>query len=246
MRRVKRINFLNVPVDIVDKETVSGVIEDFLQDNEKHHIVLLTVNRLLRGRFDNEYNRCLREASLVLPVASGIIRGIRFQQKGEATRYNPYEFIIRLFTLVEKLQKTTYLLGSHREDLMEAEKNLKVSFPDLKVIGRFTGYFKGKMETNVVLSIKKSSPSLLVVGKGVAGKEKWIFRNKKNFNPGIYIWIDNYFEIFSGREKNISKNLFKLGLESMAGFLRKPWKIFRIFIFIYFKLLVLVHRIMGY
>lgn len=246
MQKVKRINFLNVPVDIVDKETVPRVIEDFLQDNEKHHIVLLTVDKLLRGRIDSEYNRCLREASLVLPVSSGIIRGIRFQQKGEATRYNPYEFIIRLFTLTAKLQKTSYLLGSQREDLMEAEKNLKVSFPDLKVIGRFTGYFRGNMETNVVLSIKKSSPSLLVVGKGVPGKEKWIFRNKKSFNPGIYLWIDNYFEIFSGREKNISKNLFKLGLESMSGFFRKPWKLFRIFTFLYFKFLVLVHRIMGY
>jgi N-acetylglucosaminyldiphosphoundecaprenol N-acetyl-beta-D-mannosaminyltransferase len=246
VRRVRRINFLNVPVDIVDTDTVFQVIEDFLQDTEKHQIVLLNVDKLLKGRIDDEYNRCLREASLVLPVSTGIVRGIRFQKKGEATRYNPYEFIIRLFILIEKLQKTAYLLGSQKEDLMEAEKNLKVSFPDLKVIGRFAGYFKGNMEDNVILTIRKSSPAILFVGRGVPGKEKWVFRNKKNFNPGVYIWIDNYFEIFSGREKNMSKHLFKLGLESMAGFFRKPWKVFRIFIFFYFKLLVLVHRIMGF
>ena len=99
------------------------------------------------------------------------------------------------------------------------------------------------MEKNVVLAIKKSSPALVLAGKGLPGKEKWIFRNKKLFNPGVYLWVDNHIEIFSRKEQRTSKKLFKIGLESMAGFYKKPWKIFRIFIFLYFKFLVLVHKI---
>lgn len=246
MIQIKRRRFLGIPVDIADPDSVYKAIEGFLQDGKKHQIILLTVDKILKARIDQEYNKCIREASLILPVSSGIIRGARFHNKGEFFRYNPYEFIIKLFMILEKSEKTVYLLGSRKEDLMEAEKNLKVSFPGLKMIGRFAGYFNREMEKKVILTIKKSSPALLVVGKGVSGREKWIHRNKDEFNPGVYFWIDNFIEIFSGSEKNISKRMFQLGLESMSGFFKKPWKIFRIFPFLYFKFLVLVYKILGY
>jgi len=244
--QIKRKRFLGIPVDIADPDSVYKTIEGFLQDGGKHQIVLLTVDKILKARMDQEYNRLIREASLILPVSSGIIHGAHFHNKGELTRYNPYEFIIKLFMIVEKFGKTAYLLGSRKEDLQEAERNLKVSFPMLKIIGRFAGYFNKTMEEKIVLTIKKSSPSLLVVGKGVKGKEKWIIKNKKEFNPGIYLWIDNYLEVFSGREKKISKKIFSLGLESLSGFFSRPWKIFRIFPFLYFKFLVFIYKILGY
>jgi N-acetylglucosaminyldiphosphoundecaprenol N-acetyl-beta-D-mannosaminyltransferase len=244
--QIKRRRFLGIPVDIADPDSAYKTIEGFLKDGEKHQIILLTIDKILKARVDPEYNKCVREASLILPVSSGIIRGARFHNKGELFRYNPYEFIIKLFMILEKNERTIYLLGSRKEDLMEAEKNLKVSFPDLKIIGRFAGFFNKEMEKKIVLTIKKSSPALLAVGKGVPGKEKWIHRKKEDFNPGIYVWIDNYIEIFSGSEKNISKPLFRLGLESMSGFFKKPWKIFRIFSFLYFKFLVLMYKILGY
>lgn len=246
MIQIKRRRFLGIPIDIADPESVYKAIEGFLQDGKKHQIVLLTVDKILRARMDSQYNKCIREASLILPVSSGIVRGAHFHNKGKLTRYNPYEFIIKVFMILEKLEKTVYILGARREDLMEAEKNLKVSFPSLKIIGRFAGFFNKDMEKKIVLTIKKSSPALLVVGKGVPGREKWISKNKEEFNPGIYLWIDNYLEIFSGQEKNISKRLFKLGLENLSGFFRKPWKIFRIFSFLYFKFLVLIYKILGY
>jgi N-acetylglucosaminyldiphosphoundecaprenol N-acetyl-beta-D-mannosaminyltransferase len=242
--KIKRKTFLGIPVDIIDPDTAYEKIEGFLQDGKNHQIILLTTDKIFKAKMDQVYNRCVREASLILPVSSGIIKGARFHDKGDLFRYNPYEFIIKVFMILERLEKTVYILGSRREDLMEAEKNLKVSFPTLKIIGRFTGYFKKDMEKKIVLTIKKSSPSLLVVGKGVPGNEKWISKNKNEFNPGVSIWIDNYLEIFSGKEKNISKKMFKIGLENMSGLLRKPWKIFRIFSFIYFKFLVLLYKIL--
>ncbi|MBN2536485.1 MAG: WecB/TagA/CpsF family glycosyltransferase [Spirochaetales bacterium] len=246
MIQIKRKSFLGIPVDSADPESAYNAIEGFLQDGKKHQIVLLTIDKLLKARVDPEYNRCIREASLILPVSSGIIHGARFHDKGELFRYNPYEFLIKLFMILEKYEKTVYLLGSRKEYLMEAEKNLKVSFHGLKIIGRFAGFFNKEMERKIILTIKKSSPALLIVGKGVPGKEKWIYRNKNEFNPGICFWIDNFIEIFSGTEKNISKRMFQFGLESLPGVFKKPWKLFKIFPFLYFKILVLIYKILGY
>jgi N-acetylglucosaminyldiphosphoundecaprenol N-acetyl-beta-D-mannosaminyltransferase len=243
--KAKRVSFLNVPVDIIDNESLFEAIEGSIQNGQRKYIVFLTIDKVLKARRDAEYNRYLREASLILPVSLGIIHGLRFQKKGEAFRYNPYELIIKLCMTVEKLNKNLYLLGSHIEDLLEAEKNLKVSFPQLKIIGRCAGYFNREKEIDIITAVKKSSPSLIFLGKGLPGKEKWILRNVKDMHPSLYVWIKNYLEIFSGKEKNSSKKLFKMGLETWAGFSHRPWRILKVVPYLYFKLLVLIYRIFG-
>lgn len=241
----KRIRFLKVPVDNIDRENLSHYLENLLKAGGRHQIVLLSTKKLFKARRNRDFMRCLNEAALVLPVSSGITKGLKFQKKGNITRYNPYELIIQIFMVVEKLRKTAYLLGGHPEDLKEAEKNLKISFPNLKIFGRFAGYFKKDVEDNVVLAIKKSAPALLFVGRGIKGSEVWITEHKNQFNDGLYIYADNFLEVFAGREKRVSKELFNMGLENMSGVIYKPWLLFRIFSFLYFKFLVLFYRIRG-
>jgi len=242
---VTRISFLNVPVDAVDSDTMLKTMEQYLQDAQGHQVVLLNTQKLLKARHDMDLLRCLKRADLVLPVSRGIIRGAAFQNKPPLHRYNPFEFVIRLLGLAEKLDQSIYMLGAQKEDLEQAEKNLKLSFPDLRVVGRYSGYFGREMEKNILLAIRKASPGFLLVGRGVPDQDLWIARNRGSFNPGVYIWIDNSFEIFSGRQRNVSKKVFRMGLESMADIMRKPWKLLRVFPFLYFKLLVLIYRIRG-
>ena len=241
---IKRINFLDLPVDAVDPDNTFKAIVGFLQDCQGHQVTLLNINKLLKARRDLEYQRCIKQSSLILPISRGIVRGVK--KKIPLYRYNPFEFIIRVLILAEKLNRTIYLLGSKKEELEKAEKNLKTSYPNLKVIGRHSGYFGKQKERDIILAIRKASPSFLLVGKGIRDQDKWISRNRKHFNPGVFIWVDNCFEIFSGKEKNISKRLFKLGLESISGILKKPWKVFRIFPYLYFKILVLIYKIRGF
>jgi N-acetylglucosaminyldiphosphoundecaprenol N-acetyl-beta-D-mannosaminyltransferase len=245
VNKPKRISFLNVPVDLVGPDDLYTVIEDYIQNGQRRYIVLLTLDKLLRARVDAEYNRYVREAALVLPVSLAIVKGIRFQKKGIASRYNPYEFIIRLITIAEKFARNVYILGSRIEDLLETEKNLKVSFPHIRVIGRCAGYFGPEKERDIILAVKKSSPALVLLGKGLPGKEKWLFRNIKSMNPGIFVWIDNYIEIFSGTEKSVSKNMFAMGLESFPSIIARPWQFFKIFPYLYFKILVIIYRIFA-
>jgi N-acetylglucosaminyldiphosphoundecaprenol N-acetyl-beta-D-mannosaminyltransferase len=180
---------------------------------------------------------------LVLPVSLGIIRGARFQRKPALTRYNTFGFTIMILKLAERLGKRAYFLGSKKEVIELAERNLKASFPNLNVVGRFTGYFSRQMEKDLILTIRKSDPGFLLVGKGIPDQDKWILRHRDSFSPGVYMSVDNCFEIFAGRDKNVSKRMFHLGMESLQGMMRKPWKIMRLFPYLYFKSLVLYYRI---
>jgi N-acetylglucosaminyldiphosphoundecaprenol N-acetyl-beta-D-mannosaminyltransferase len=241
--KVKRIKVLNIPVDMVDPEMSVKAVEELLESGQQHQIVFLNLSGLLRARRDPEFARCIREAAIVLPVSLAIVNGARFLDAGRLSLYNSFEFIIRLLSLLERSKGTVYLLGSEKRTLETAEENLLGSFHGIRVVGRFYGYFSKEIEGNIITAIKKSSPNLILVGKGVAGKDKWIFRHKKDFNPGISLWVGNCFEVFSGREKQTSRRLHAAGLGGLSGIWRRPWRLLRVFSYLRYFMLLLIYRV---
>jgi N-acetylglucosaminyldiphosphoundecaprenol N-acetyl-beta-D-mannosaminyltransferase len=241
--KVKRIKVLNVPVDMVDPDMAVKAVEGFLETGQQNQIVFLSVLGLLKARRDAELARCVREAALVLPISLAIIRGARFLHTGRLSLFNSFEFVIRLLSLLERIKGTVYLLGSHKQTLETAEENLMGSFHGIRVVGRFYGYFPKEIEGNIITAIKKSSPNLILVGKGVAGKDKWISRHKKDFNPGVSLWVGNCFEIFSGHERQTSRKLHAVGLGGLSGIWRRPWRLLAVFSYLRYFFLLLIFKI---
>jgi UDP-N-acetyl-D-mannosaminuronic acid transferase (WecB/TagA/CpsF family) len=86
-------------------------------------------------------------------------------------------------------------------------------------VGRHAGFYPKSQEKNVLLAIKKAAPTFLLVGSGLPGRDLWVLRRKKEFTPGIYLWVDDCFELFSGKKKSnrqASGNL--LGLATGLAF----------------------------
>jgi len=239
----RRIKVLGVPVDEISAENSLKLVDELLKGSERNQIVLLRIRDLLRARHDLEFHRMLKEAALILPVSKGIVAGASFLRAGKLIRFRPFEFLIRVLTLIEERNKTVYLIGGRKDTIEQAERNLKASFPGMRIVGRFSGFLNRDQEKNVILVIKKSSPSLLICGSGLPGKTKWIVRHKRDFNPGIYIWADNCFEIFAGKERQPPRGLYNIGLESLHEIKKKPWIILRIFPYIYFLLLLIIYRV---
>jgi len=236
--KVKRVKVLDVPVDSVDPDIAGRVFEELLDNGQHNQVVFLSLRGLLRARTDPELLRCLRDAALVLPVSLPIVRGARFLGFPGMSLFNTFEGIIRVLTVVEKVKGSVYMLGGRKDVLEMAEENLKGSFHGIRVVGRFYGSFPRHAETDIVTAIKKSSASIVLVGTGVPGKDKWILRHKKELNPGISLWAGNCFEVFAGREKQVSKKLHAAGLGVLSGIGRKPWRFFAIFPYLYYLALL--------
>lgn len=232
---VKRVQVLNVPVDMADQEQALKAVEKLLVDGGRHQIVFLDRQRLFKARRNPEFRRCLREAALVLPISEGIVRGARFLGRGELTRFESFPFVIRLLSLAERLNRTVYLLGSRKQDLEKAERNLKDSFPALRLVGRFSGFISKAMKKDVLLAIKKASPAFLLAGNGLPARDLWLLRHKKELQPGIYLWVGECFDYFSGRKNRRAR------LDARR--LVRPWRILRLFPLLYYWVLLIVHRI---
>jgi len=239
------VNLLKVPVDIISPEQLGPFIYELLKEEKEYNIVLLSLWDLLRARRSGEYRSYILKASLVIPISKSIVTGIKFLTGKKAYRYMPFDFVISLLTILENREHSCYLLGGKTKVLLKTEKNLRQTFPKLRIVGRFPGSFKKQEEATIIKAIKKASPSLLLVGDGVRGHEYWIPRHNLSLGKGLRLWCSDIFDVFAEKKKHPSRAAFDNGLEWIGYCFQKPYKFLRVFPYMYYKLLLLFHKIFG-
>jgi len=240
------VKLLNVPIDIIAPEQLGEYVYELLKDKKEHNIVLLSLWDLLRARGNNDYRYYVQRASLVIPISKSLVSGVKFLTGKKAYRYMPFDFIVSVLTILEAREFSCYLLGGKTKIILKTEKNIRQTFPKLRIVGRFPGYFKKHDEPTIIKAIKKASPSLLLVGKGVRGGEKWIARNNLALgDSGMRLWCSDIFEVFAEKKKHPSRSVFDHGLEWIGYTFQKPYKFFRLFPYIYYKILLIGNKLFN-
>lgn len=239
-----RITVLGVPIDILPPEDIEEIVFGF-EDGKNHQIVLLSLWDLMRARRPGEFRTMVMGASLVLPISLSLAGGARFLRRDEPVRYTPFEFIVSMLSALERRGRSVYMLGSTRSVIQKAEANVKATFPGLRVVGRYAGRYPRQMELAIIEAVRKATPSLLLVGTGVPGRERWIPRNLSRFNSGIYLWCSDLFEVLASRRRRASRALSRRGLEWMPYVARRPWKAYRAFVYLWYCILLLIARVRG-
>ena len=240
---VERIDFMKVPLDIIAPEDLEPVVLELLARDECQHIMFVSILDVLKARHRGEFRNMVLKASLVIPTSKSLIRGARFLKKKVPVRWQPFNFIIGTLGSLEKYYKSLYLLGAQHRSLLQAERNVRSTFPKLSVVGRFAGYYHKSMERNIQTAIGKANPSLVIVGDGVPGGQRWIHRNRAKLHNGIFIWNHDVIDIFSERKRRVPEKTFERGLEYFPQILKNPLRIFRIFQYLWYNILLLYYRL---
>lgn len=241
--RVKRTTILRIPVDIVMPEDLEEVIKAMYADGKNHQIVLLSMTDLMHARHSSEFRTMMAGASLVIPISLSIIKMARFLRRPVPVRYEPFAFIVQVLGILERWGKSAYLFGACPKSLSRATRNIKSTFPGLHVVGSHSSRFNKNFHPKIVEAIRKATPTLLLVGRGVPGGERWIPRNLKHFNAGIQMWCSDVFDVFAERRRRPPAGLFARGMEWLFYLPRSPWKLFRIITWFRLKIIGLWYRI---
>jgi N-acetylglucosaminyldiphosphoundecaprenol N-acetyl-beta-D-mannosaminyltransferase len=239
----ERISLLNIPLDIVGAEEMNRIINEFLLEGGARNIVLLSLWDLLRARRNVEYRTYLMEAALVIPISKSLVAGGLFLTGKKLVRYMPFDFIISLLSIVDRRELSVYLIGGRQKALEKAESNVRQTFPHLHIIGRHSGHFKKHIEGALLEAIRKASPSLLLAGTGVHGEELWIHRNVGRIGNGLRLWCSDIVDVFANKRRHPSRYSFDHGLEWIGFCFRNPLRIFRLFLYLYYCLLLILYRL---
>ena len=237
--RRKRIYLFGVPIDKVPPDQFHDVIDTLLAEEKPSQIIFIEWWDIIRALFKSEYRAMLRHARLVIPTTASIVIGARMLRYKNVTRYDPFNFIIKLLAILESRNSTLYLVGMDLQSIQEVEHNIKDTFPKLRIVGRHPGYFSARQEKSVVIAIRKSAPTLLLAGIGFYSQDAWLYKIKHNINSSIIASSRITFSILANRSRRPAMIIFRSGLECIPKFLKSPWRIYRLPVFIiYFFSLV--------
>jgi len=240
---VTRIHILGIPVDAVSHAALPRAIDGLGGLSDNRQIIFLDLHELMRAKHNRERREALSQAALVIPVSSLLVNAARFLGKEVPPMRRPYSFIIRLLGILEAKNKSVYLLGSTMMGVQQAEASLKVTFPGLRIVGRYSSNFPSHRQQDIITAIKKASPTLLLTSKGLKGKHLWLSRKRSNFSPGLCVWEESCLDVFSGRkakpDDSASARLFRGFLSTLI----RPWRFLRIFRYMLFFFLLLIERI---
>ena len=148
-----------------------------------------------------------------------------------------------MLSVLERHYKSIFLLGSRRATLQKAESNVRDTFPNLQIVGRYIGYYSKNAEAAVVQAIYKSSPALVLVSDGIKEKDVWVYRRRNRFASSIFVYYKDVLGIFAERIKRIDEKTFARGHEIFAEILHNPLKIFLLFPYLWYILLLIGYRL---
>ncbi len=240
---VERINVIGVPVDICTRENLETAILELLARPGTKQIIFLSVWGLLKARQKGAFAECVKNADLILPVSKSIIRGAAFLKKEVPVRYNPFTAVIDILSVLDSHYKTLYMLGGKKKTLQKAQGNVRKTFPGLSLVGRYVGYYPRSIEDDIVQAIYKASPSLVLVSDGVKEKDCWSFNRRNRFKSSIFLYYHDAIGIFSEHIKRVKESTFDKGLEIWSEIIRNPFKIFLLFPFLYYNLILVWYRL---
>lgn len=240
---LQRITLLKVPIDIVPEDQIARVAQEFADSEGHKTIVFLTYSKFMKARRDPEFLGQLQNASLVIPVSKSLEHGCRFLKLPELVRHYPFDFAIRFLGALEEKRRTLYLLGDHHQAVQTIAANMRTSFPGLNLVGRHTGHYGRDKEDPILQAIQKATPTLLLIGPGIPGREKWVFRQGFGLPVKVSMYSDETFRIMAGRKRRPSRASFRKGTHELHRVLTNPLRLGKIFSYTWYGLLLLVYRL---
>lgn len=239
----RRLDVMRVAVDSLDSEQIPEAVASLVQKNDSAQIVLIRWWDFMRARRDKEYRACLRDADLVLPVSKTIAWAARSLRSVRPERYMPFDFVIRVLGALEDRGGSIYLLGGTAQSLRTVEQNLRETFPGLKFVGRYTGNYGKHVEADIITAIRKSIPDFVLIGPGVPARDRWVSRHRSQLSPSIFLYSAEVFDVFAERRQRGSRSAFRRGLDFLPDLLRRPWRVLRFFVYLWFLILLTIFRI---
>lgn len=219
---MEKIDILGINFDNVSMEEAVEKCEKFLNSDKGNLIVTPNPEIVMKAKDDVEFKDIINSAELVIPDGIGIIKAGNILGTPLKERVAGYDLICNLLEKYKDGSKTFYFWGSKPGYADEAKQNLEQKYPNIKIVGTHTGYFKPEEESEIIAEIKELKPDILLVGIGFPRQEKVINKYKNDGFFKIGIGCGGSIDVLAGRVKRAPKLFIKLHLEWFYRLLKQP------------------------
>jgi len=223
--------FAGIRFDKVNlSESVKKVITA-IEHNSKIQVCVTNVYSTVLMQKDTEFRKINNSTSLVVADGMPIIWVSKLMGFPLPCRIAGSDLFFELCTVASTRNYTFYFLGSKKEVLDKIRVNLKVDFPDLKIVGMYSppyrDQFSEEENNDIVQKINEVKPDVLWVGMTAPKQEKWIFHNLDKLNVKVAIGVGAVFNFVAGSVPRAPVWMQKMGMEWFFRLIQEPKRLWK-------------------
>lgn len=175
-------------------------------------------------RKNQDLQRAVNEAAMVLPDGVGITIGAKILGRPLPVRIPGIDFAAELFSAMAQRGMSVFLYGANPGVAESAGESLTEKYIGLRVVGTMDGYCDPAAPLD---AIRAAQPDLLLVCLGAPKQELWMQAQRGVLPVGLMAGLGGALDVFAGVAERAPLRWQKLGLEWLYRLLKEPRRIGR-------------------
>ena len=225
---MKKINFLNIPIDAITMcETLERVEVTIALNKQIHHAVV-NAGKVVLMQTDKELEKSVVDADLINADGQAIVWAANLFGHKLPERVSGIDLMENLVKYSFEKGYKCFFFGATEEVVTKLVDIYKIKFSGDIIAGYRNGYFEKEDQEKIAHQIAESGANILFVA--ITSPKKEIFLNTyksqlKNVN--FIMGVGGSFDVISGKVKRAPIWMQNIGLEWFYRFLQEPkrmWK----------------------
>lgn len=220
------VTILGVRVHDLTMAEALAHIERFVSSESPHLVVTLGTEMVMAAQGNREFRRIINEASLVLPDGGGLIWASRRLGDPLREKVAGIDVLCELCRLSGSKGWKIFFLGGKPGVAETAAANIRVRFPEARIVGTHHGYFEDR---EVLPILEKARPEIVCAGMGFPRQERWLSTHLPALGIPVGMGVGGSFDVLGGKLKRAPPWMRDLNLEWLFRFVQEPRRLKRIF-----------------
>lgn len=237
---------LNTYVNNLDMNEIVYEIQEMIKDGEKHYLVAINVDVVIKIENDLYLKEITDKADMVLVDGKPLVWISKWHKYPVKAKISGSDLVPILCESAAKNGYSIFILGGKNGIAEQAKLNLKQKYPGLKITGTYAppfGFEKDDIELEKINSlISSANPDILIVCFGCPKQEKWVYENYKKYDAQVSICAGATVDFLANNVKRAPKWMSEHGLEWFYRFLQEPKRMFKRYFVDDMKILKLIFK----
>ena len=229
-RTVPSVPILDVPISAVDLSTAVNVIEEWIEERNRHYVCVCNVHTVMECERSEAIRRIYENAGLVTADGMPLVwisRLIGFRGVGRV--YGP-DLMLALMEQSIARGWSHFLYGGAPgvNELLSAR--MRARFPEIKIAGEISPPFRALLpheDADMVKQINDSGADIVWAGIGAPRQECWMAEHRARLDAPVLIGVGAAFDFLAGVKAQAPRWMMASGLEWLFRLASEPRRLWR-------------------
>jgi N-acetylglucosaminyldiphosphoundecaprenol N-acetyl-beta-D-mannosaminyltransferase len=223
-------NVLGVSVDPLDMERALARVSELLQRHEKGYACAISVHGVLEACRDPRVRQAFADAAMVIPDGRPMVWTGRMQGRRAIRQVTGPDLMRAIFSRREFTGFSHFFYGGKEGVASELAAMWKKKFPGTRIAGTWTPPFRALSvaeEAGLIALLNRCRPDIIWIGISTPRQELLMRRLLPRLNHGLLFGVGAAFDFHTGRIRDCSPRVKRLGLQWLHRLLQDPQRLWR-------------------